>query len=94
MDFLTDDSEQKTLNTLLRAFNLSWNYLDSHAIQLFVSAETAREFLKLTIVDLAQSGERNPVRMADLAIVQMRKLGRESAALGQWRRTSSDAGVE
>ena len=87
-------TEHETVNTLVRAFNLSWNYLDRHAVELFVPSETAREFLKLTIVDLAQSGERNPVRMADLAIVQMRKLGRESAALGQWRRTSSDAGVE
>lgn len=78
MELLAGDSEQKPPNPLLQAFNLSWKYLDSHAVQLFVSSETAREFLKLIIVEIAQSGERNPIRMADLAIVQMRKLSETS----------------
>ena len=72
-------TEHETVNTLVRAFNLSWNYLDRHAVELFVPSETAREFLKLIILELAESGEKNPVRIADLAISRMRKLGETSA---------------
>ena len=78
MEFCKDECPQESLNTFVRAFNLSWNYLERHAVELLVSGETAREFLKLIIVELAEAGESNPVRIADLAIARMRKLGHES----------------
>ena len=66
MEFCKDECPQESLNTFVRAFNLSWNYLERHAVELLVSGETAREFLKLIIVELAEAGESNPVRIADL----------------------------
>ena len=65
MQSSTVDSEQELANVYVRAFNLSCMYLDKHADELFVPAETARVFLKLTIVELAESGERNPFIIAE-----------------------------
>ena len=53
-------------------------HLDGHRIEFSVPVETANEFLKLIIVEVAESGERNPLRIADLAIARMRKLVKAS----------------
>ena len=78
MEILNEETDWKTSDTLFRAFKLAWNYLDKHRIEFFVPVETASEFLKLIIVEVAESGERNPLRIADLAIARMRKLVKAS----------------
>jgi hypothetical protein len=78
MEILNQETDHEACNTLLRAFNLASNYLDEHRIEFSVPVETASEFLKLIIVAVAESGERNPLRIADLAIARMRKLVKAS----------------
>ena len=78
MEILNEETDDETSNTLLRAFNLASNYLDKHRIEFSVPVETASEFLKLIIVEVAESGEQNPLRIADLAIARMRKLVKAS----------------
>lgn len=52
--------------------------MEKRQIDFFIPVETASEFLKPIIVEAAESGERNPLRIADLAIARMRKLGKAS----------------
>ena len=63
----------ETLRRLTRAFEMAWNYLETKPNHVYISHETAREDLALIMMNLARSGERNPIKIANIAIDQMRQ---------------------
>ena len=52
---------------------MAWNYLETKPNNVYISHETAREDLALIMMNLARSGERNPIKIANIAIDQMRQ---------------------
>jgi hypothetical protein len=74
MPFLNTEFDPETLRRLTRAFEMAWKYLETNPDnKVYISHETAREDLALLMMNLARSGESNPIRIANLAIDQMRQ---------------------
>ena len=74
MPFSNTEFDPETLRRLTRAFEMAWKYLDTNPDnKVYISHETAREDLALLMMNLARSGESNPIRIANLAIDQMRQ---------------------
>ena len=74
MLFSNAEFDPETLRRLTRAFEMAWNYLETNPDnKVYISHETAREDLALLMMTLVRSGERNPIRIANLAIDQMRQ---------------------
>ena len=72
--FSNAEFDPETLRRLAGAFKLAWNYLETNPDnKVIISHETAREDLALLMMTLVRSGERNPIRIANLAIDQMRQ---------------------
>ena len=74
MPFSNTEFDPETLRRLTRAFEMAWKYLETNPDnKVYISHETAREDLALLMMNLARSGESNPIRIANLAIDQMRQ---------------------
>ena len=50
---------------------MAWDYLETKPHKVDISHDTAREDLALIMINLVRSGERNPIRIANIAIDQM-----------------------
>ena len=66
--------DPETLRRLTRAFEMAWNYLETKPNKVYISHDTAREDLALIMMNLAKAGERNPIRIANIAIDRMRQM--------------------
>ena len=74
MHFSEGNFDPETLRRLTRAFEMAWNYLETNPNNKFyISHTTAREDLALIMMNLAKAGERNPIRIANIAIDRMRQ---------------------
>ena len=62
MLFSNAEFDSETLRRLTRAFEMAWKYLETNPDnKVYISHETAREDLALLMMNLARSGESNPI---------------------------------
>jgi hypothetical protein len=73
MSFANDAVDPEILQRLLKAFNLARDYMARRPDEFPLPEETVVEELTVIISDLAKSGERNPLRLAEIAIHQIRQ---------------------
>src|SRR5690349_6991157 len=73
MPFSDVKLDPETLRRLTRAFEMAWDYLETKPHKVDISRDTAREDLALLMMNLVRSGERNPIRIANIAIDQLRE---------------------
>jgi hypothetical protein len=76
MTFANDAVDPEILQSLLKAFNLARDHIARRPHEFPLPEETVVEELTVIISDLAKSGERNPTRLAEIAIHHIRKLHR------------------
>jgi len=76
MPFSDVKLDPETLRRLTRAFEMAWDYLETKPHKVDISHDTAREDLAVLMMNLVRSGERNPIRIANIAIDQMRQAER------------------
>lgn len=65
--------EPETMQGLLTAFNLAFNYVTRHPHEFSLTEQAAQEELIVIISKLAKLGEDNPIILAELAIGELRK---------------------